>query len=259
MKKILSLILALALMLSCLAAAAAAEGTDYSGDWYLNEIKIGEVTDHPSCVGLSVAMKLNADGTGVISTSQNGETVDSHLTWTAAETGVETDEEGYKTTYTFENGNLWVDIGEFIMIFGRELAEPVKEPAAVAAESLDAFQGAWQLDSLKLDNLMFKKDFANALGQSYEGSLKVDGDQAALTMSYFNGESSVQIPEHSGTLTFADGAATMTLKDFFSVDGVSSDCIVTLKLTVDGLVGVEMVDAAAPGEALVLYMARAAQ
>ena len=51
------------LILSLIALCAIAE-TDYTGEWYLNEVRFGEMTLSPSLYGKDVTLSLNADGTG---------------------------------------------------------------------------------------------------------------------------------------------------------------------------------------------------
>ncbi len=162
MKKFLSLLMALAMLLGC---AAFAEEVDYTGTWVLTGaesqgIEMGVNTIE--LMGMSMTMELAADGTCVLvamGVSENG-------TWKKEEGGVSiTDAAGVTDIAKYENDMLVLEQGSDRLMLTREGAAPAIEDkaAAVAQANVPAeqFEGAWLLTRA---NLMGVDIPADAMG-----------------------------------------------------------------------------------------------
>lgn len=149
MKKLISLLLALTMLLGC---TALGETIDYTGVWVLTGAESQGVEMGPSTlarVGLEMVMTLNADGTTTISAMGMEETA----TWVATENGIAVTDtnEGVEETveYPYQNGMLLVEDHGSILMFTREGAAPaVAEaagPVALSGVLAEAFEGQWLL------------------------------------------------------------------------------------------------------------------
>ena len=82
MKKLLAVLLALCL--GCVLLPAMAE-EDITGTWYVTSLYMGENEVDPTMVGISIVFELNADGTGVATTNQQGEESKAEVSWSLAD------------------------------------------------------------------------------------------------------------------------------------------------------------------------------
>lgn len=151
MKKLLALLLTMALLLGCTAFAETA--VDYTGVWVLTGVETEEVTVDMTLLnllGMSMSMTINADGT--MYTDAMG--VKEEGTWVVTATGIAItyDEETLQVVYTDD----MLRIGEEgkAMMLTREGAAPAvaaKETATVLA-NVDpaAFEGTWTLTTMNL-------------------------------------------------------------------------------------------------------------
>lgn len=133
MKKLLTLLLALGMLLGC---TAFAETSDYVGIWALTSVESLGITLDPAALGLDAVMTVNEDGTCV--QESLGETM--ACTWTETETGiVVNDAEGDLEYYTYADGVLTLEQDGIKMVF---------EPSALPLENqtLADFSGDWELD-----------------------------------------------------------------------------------------------------------------
>jgi len=149
MKKLISILIVL-----CLAAAlvpAVAE-EDPAGVWYLNRA----VTNGVNMVAISdafqITITLKEDGTSILFLQTNGTEANQSVsegTWTY-EDGVVTiteKENGSVTVARYADGELTIESdANTRMILTREPWKPYEQPAAVRAESMEAFYGAWYPD-----------------------------------------------------------------------------------------------------------------
>lgn len=154
MKKLLALLLALAMMLGCMAFA---EGVDYTGTWVLTGAVVYGITIGQ--VGLEMAgayghtMTLHADGTIVNSMSGME---DKTGTWVVAENGITVSIGSSDQTLSYQDEVLSLEQYDgTIMMYTREGAAPAVDdarPAVVVLANVDPadFEGKWLLTNLAL-------------------------------------------------------------------------------------------------------------
>lgn len=226
MKKLFCALLVLALTALC----AIAE-TDYTGEWYLNEVRFGDMTLSPSLYGRDVTLSLNADGTARMESSEEGVEQVNDGSWAQNESGLTLTIEGSPLVFTPDaDGNLIADVSEtgdetnMYMVYGREKrVETLYVPApARAAESLSEFDGVWRIHSIDLFGTMVP---ASMYG--FEVQLEIEGGSIKITSEQLEGEA---IREANGTLEdgalvlrFADEAETTEMRLMLLEDGMLSD------------------------------------
>ena len=218
------------LILSLIALCAIAE-TDYTGEWYLNEVRFGEMTLSPSLYGKDVTLSLNADGTAQMKSSEEGVDQINDGSWTQNESGLTLTIEGSPLVFTPDaDGNLIADISEtgdetnMYMVYGREKrVETLYVPApAKAAESLSEFDGVWRIHSIDLFGTMVP---ASMYG--FEVQLEIESGHVKIASEQIEGEA---IREADGTLEdgalvlrFADETETTEMRLMLLEDGTLSD------------------------------------
>ena len=199
------------LILSLIALCAIAE-TDYTGEWYLNEVRFGEMTLSPSLYGKDVTLSLNADGTAQMKSSEEGVDQINDGSWAQNESGLTLTIEGSPLVFTPDaDGNLIADISEtgdetnMYMVYGREKrVETLYVPApAKAAESLSEFDGVWRIHSIDLFGTMVP---ASMYG--FEVQLEIESGHVKIASEQIEGEA---IREADGTLE--DGALVLRFAD----------------------------------------------
>lgn len=144
MKKLLSVLLALAMLLGC---TAFAEGVDYVGLWTMTGMEAEGVTMDPLMLGLEMTMTLDADGTCTLTALGTSETG----TWAATETGIAvTDEEGVVDAFVLIDGALVAeqDGAKVIFTYGEAVAS--EGPAVLSGVPMEAFEGQWMLTSVSM-------------------------------------------------------------------------------------------------------------
>ena len=144
MKKLITMILVL-----CMAAAlvpAFAED-DITGVWYLNHAVTQGISMRVISDEIQMTMTFREDGTATLFSALPGqEPQNAEATWTYADgvvTVTEKTEEAPVTEVKYENGELSVEAGGATMFLTRETYTPYEMPAAVKAESVEAFYGTW--------------------------------------------------------------------------------------------------------------------
>lgn len=151
MKKLLSLLLALAMLLGCVAFA---EGVDYTGTWVLTGAEASGMQMGPATlamVGLdSVTLVLNADGTMTMTMMGMEEAG----TWKVVENGISVDGGTDVQIFTYQDEVLTAASEDETMMFTREGAAPAIEeaPVAVSLANVDpvAFEGEWVLTTASI-------------------------------------------------------------------------------------------------------------
>lgn len=145
MKKLLSLLVALTMLLGCMAFA---EGVDYTGTWVLTGAEASGMQMGPAILamfGMDMTMVLNADGTMTMTMMGMEETG----TWTVAENGINVDDGTDVQLFTYQDEVLAAVSEEQTLLFTREGAAPAIEeaPAVVSLANVDpvAFEGEWVL------------------------------------------------------------------------------------------------------------------
>ena len=158
MKKLLSLILALAMLLGCVAFA---EGVDYTGTWVVTGLVVEELGMKmgPNALqqaGMDATMTLNADGTAVL--TFEGEAEDG--AWVANENGVAiTDASATTMNAVYQDEMLILEEAGQKMMFTREGAAPAiaeeEAPTILANVDPKEFEGQWLLTKANLMGMDF--------------------------------------------------------------------------------------------------------
>ena len=215
MKKLLSVLVVLTMVLC---ASALAE--DLSGTWYLTEGIMGELSINAASMGMDITIELNADGSAVITSNYEGAESEVQTgTWALSENGVTITSEGEPIELSLEDGKLCLRMDEeSAMVFGRERVEAVALPAALAAESEEVFLGSWKATDVSMMGIVVPAEAAG-MGMS------MVVEPGKVTVDTGDGE-----PEVMDT-AFADGAMTLTK------DGELNGRLV---LNDDGSISIEM-------------------
>lgn len=203
MKKLLAVVLALTL--SCLAFSALAEET-ILGEWYLTKLTMGEVEIDPTMMGMAIAMTVREDGTGVLSTTQEGQEQTKELTWENRDGQIVMTVDSDEIPVVLEDGLLKLQSAEGGMIMSREAPAAAAAPTPVAAESADVFLGAWRVSKIDMDGQLMPVDILTTLGLEISCDLKVESGKAAFTLNFMG----MQFPLE-GETTFADGKLSVAL------------------------------------------------
>ncbi len=210
MRKLLSVVLALALLLACAALPAAAEGASYAGEWYLVEMGMNGMSMAPGDVGMSMTLTLNEDGTGRFLTVQGGEEKTDEVTWEAVEGGINVTQSGDTRLFEDVDGRLKAAIGESTLILGREAPAAMVIPSKVTAESLDVFQGKWQLTKMLMGGALLPSNVLANMGMTFESNLAVEGEKAFLDMTVMGISVTGEAPVE-GTAALTEGALVVTI------------------------------------------------
>ena len=206
MKKLLSVLLSMALALSLLCGAAMAETADVTGEWY------------GSMFGITVKLVLNEDGTYEM--DMMGETNEG--TW-------ELDGDKLYTDRGLDNEGMFLYDGEKITAEeeGMELTftrEPVEEfePAPVVEDAaLEDFSGRWKATMISMMGMTLPAD-----AMEMEMILVIDGETASMVSG--EAEEDGEEPTVDMPLEYKDGTVTLTEgEDEFAT-------VYTVKLHEDG-------------------------
>lgn len=157
MKKFLSLLAALVMLLGCTAVAETV--VDYTGTWVVTGLEAEGVqmgASMLSAFGMDITMTLNADGTAQLVAA--GEVEDG--AWVVNETGVAvTDASGTTMNAVYRDEMLVIEQEGMAMLLTREGAAPAvaEEPAATVLANVDpaAFEGQWLLTSASMMGMDF--------------------------------------------------------------------------------------------------------
>lgn len=218
MKKLFAMLTVLVMLLS---AAAFAETVDLTGQWYLVEAMMGEMSINPAAMQMEMTLTLNEDGTVVASQAQGEEEPEvTDGTWELTDEGVVlTMGETSSVLAIGVDGRLAMDMdGEGYFFFGREPAEAEPLPQAVAAESEEAFLGVWNTSIIEMMGMTFPAD------ESSVTTLTVEPGKLSITTANDDGAEEY-------TTEFADGVLILT-----PTDGESDT--MTLQLNDDGSVAI---------------------
>lgn len=207
MKKLISLILAVCM--ACMLIPAMAESASAAGVWYLQEMTNNGVTMAAGDTGIVWTLTLGEDGTAVSAMTMMGETQEQSGTWT---------QEGDKVTITIEDspvdgtladGKLTLAMGDQAAVFGPDAPEASTKPAAVAAESEDAFLGDWELTAIEMMGVYMTKELmASASMEGFDVKLHIEPGKV-VSVSKTSAEAEEQTVEMKST--FADGKLSVDL------------------------------------------------
>lgn len=198
MKKLLSLLLALAMLLGC---TAFAEGVDYTGTWVLTGAEAEGVQMGPSMlamIGLEQSMELSADGTLVMITVVPGEeNLEESGTWVETETGIALVDDVQTINAVYQNEMLVIyeEASGAVMMYTREGAAPAVAEAAgpVVMANVDpkAFEGQWMLSTVNMMGMTFSAEqigaymaFVLSEGVGLYAETDENGEMVQLDVTY---------------------------------------------------------------------------
>lgn len=192
MKKLLSLLLALAMLLGC---TAFAEGVDYTGTWVLTGIEAMGMQMGPNALqanSMDFTMTLNADGTAVLTAMGEAE----NGTWVLTETGISiTDATEMTMNVVYQDEVLVVEESGQKMMFTREGAAPAiaDAPAATILANVDPkeFEGQWLLTKTSMMGMEFPAESLGVYmalvlseGSGIFGSTDDNGELVSTEITY---------------------------------------------------------------------------
>lgn len=205
MKKIAALLLALAMMLGCVAFA---EGVDYVGTWVLTGVEEEGMQMGPEMLtmfGMSMVLGVNADGT--VTMSMMGE--EDAGTWAVTENGIAITDEIETVELVYQDEILVMNQESTLLMFTREGAAPAVASAAEAAvlAGVDpaAFEGQWLLTT------------ANVFG------MDMPAEEMGVYMALVLSQGSALFATQEGTGELATEELSYTVAE---VEGVGTVCTV---------------------------------
>ena len=208
MKKLLSLVLALVMMLGCVALA-----DDITGNWY------GDL------FGIPVTMTLNADGTysmEIMGEVQNGVWVLEGDTMTMdKDTDMET-----PMTYDAAAATLTMDMDGMVCVFGREAVEAFVPAEQKLDAAIEEFAGSWEAANVYFLDMLVPTDFAGM-------TMKLDIVGSTVTMTLNMGEETDDVATLEGV--YADGVITLTIP----ADEMSDESVFVVKVLQDATLSCE--------------------
>ena len=227
MKKLLSLVLTLAMLLGCVAFA---EGVDYTGTWVLTGAEADGIQMGPSMlamVGLDMKMTLNADGSMTMATMGLEEVG----TWTATEAGIAINDGVDTLEVVYQNEILVMEDEGATMMFTREGAAPAiaDAPAATVLANVDpkAFEGQWLLTKASMMGMEFPAESLGLYmalvlseGSGIFGSTDDNGELVSTAITY-------TVSEVEGVGTALDVIVT-------NVETGETTVVMTLNMQSDG-------------------------
>lgn len=227
MKKILSLLLALAMMLGCVAFA---EGVDYVGTWVLTGAESDGVQMGPStlaAIGMDMKVVVNADST--VTLSMMG--MEEGGTWAATENGIAITDSTETVELPYQNEMLLMDQSGVTMMLTREGAAPAiaeaEGPTALAGVDPVAFEGQWLLTTA---NFMGVEMSAETVGVYM--ALVLSQGQALFATNDENGE--IVTDQMSYVVTEVEGVGTVcSIADQDETTGETME-VLALNLLDDG-------------------------
>lgn len=184
MKKLLAMLLALAMMLGCTALAETV--VDYTGTWVLTGAEAEGILMGPSMLsmlGLDMTLVVAEDGTVIMTTTGMAETG----TWALTENGIAISDETDTLEFVYQDESLVTEQQGAVMMLTREGAAPAvieetTESAVLANVDPLAFEGAWLLTSANAMGMDFTADqmgvyvaFVLAGGEGIYGESNAEG------------------------------------------------------------------------------------
>jgi|LSQX01.2.fsa_nt_gb hypothetical protein len=186
MKKTLTLLLSVALVLSMLSAGAAAGAADISGEWY------GDL--------FGMAMTLTLDEDGSYSMEMAGEEPDTG-TWNLdGESLIMDGDTENETVFAYDGESLFSDMGDGMeFLFTREPVA-VFEPAAVRTDaSLEELGGEWVCTLVSMMGMNLPPEMADI-----DMKLSIDGEVVTMSVAVMGEPATDELQA-----VFADGALTL--------------------------------------------------
>ena len=198
MKKLVSLMMAL--MMACALTLSLAETADLSGQWYLTEMVMDGNSLPTAAMGMKMTIALNTDGTAVVSTDYGDQLEEVMGEWKLGDGVVTVTMDGEPADLTIGEGTLEMDMGSGILVFKREAGEAPAMPTPVAAESRDAFLGAWTLTQVGVGGSLLP---AAAMGISV--TLEISADAVVMTSEGEAAQCTAEMAEGALKIITQDG------------------------------------------------------
>ena len=190
MKKLISLILILCM--ACLLVPAMAED-DVTGDWYY------------AGMGDSVRFVFNADGTAKLITNMMGQQSEEEGTWSLDGSTMTITFSDQTQTATYADGTITLEADGVTASLVRDPnAAPAGAPAAVAAESEEAFLGTWNLSAVYSMSVLVPVDQL----QGYSGTMTIA--EGKITSEMVSGEGA-EPQASTDEFKFEDGKLIVTM------------------------------------------------
>ena len=210
MKKRLTVVTAVILILSVLCTGALAEAPDVTGEWYAN------------LMGISITMTLNENGSYALQMSLEGEDPEEG-TWEfdgealVMDKGSETE---MTLTYDPEAVSLYMEQDGLSFLFTREMPETFEAAPVRTDAAIEEFAGTWTCTLIDAMGLQAPPEM---MGLSM--SATIEGSSVALVLPDFLDE--------PATLegVFADAALTVVIP---AESEYSEDMVFTMQLLEDG-------------------------
>lgn len=207
MKKLLAIMLALAMLLSAAALAEAGEveaeavetKTDgVTGVWYMREMILEDgVRLNPDAMGMEYTVELTEDGTAIMTDTRGAyQQVDKGVWQQEGSMVSVVVDDDFSILLRLEGDALTAERSESRSrwIFRREVPDDIYEPAAAVAAELEDFAGRWRVVKVQVAGLYYDADM---LGEN--PGVEIVGDTLTLTGGMPFGK--IPVP-----LRFADGA-----------------------------------------------------
>ena len=212
MKKLLAILLAMAMLLCAVALAETVEAVEeaaepdpaeaFVGVWYLNEMQMEGMSISPASFGVEMTIELKADGIAVGNSVQGEEVENKEGTWAVEGDTVTVTIDDEPMVFTVQEGNLVADSDGMVMIFGTEKVEAeIFEPAAARTDAAEEeFAGAWTAFKINMDGTYMD---AALLGE--EITATIEGTTVTLNGFLFDGD--------AFETQYADGALAFSVED----------------------------------------------
>ena len=199
MKKLFAVALVLAMLLT---AVAFAEGVNYTGIWYLNEIDFGGTKLAPAAMGMEMTFDLKDDGTAVVtSPNEEGQIQETAGTWTLDGETLTVTINDEPLTLTLVDGNLVADSGDgMALTFGREKVEAeIYVPAEPKADAAEAdYAGNWTATQLDMDGM-----FINPALVGMDTTAVIEGTTITLNGAFLFENEAFEAELKDGKLVYA--------------------------------------------------------
>ena len=201
--------------------------SDFSGEWYLIEMRYGDMTVPQAVLGCEVTLTLAADGSAKLTSTADDTTDSDAAVWIENDSGVLFAREDSNLQFTLEDGNLVADVTEdgdtvsSYMVFSREKPDSTLYTPAEETEVTDIseFNGVWTIHSIDLYGQIVPAEMYN-----YTETLTIQDGHVTVSSDMFSSDT---VCEADGVLIAGQLACSIT------IDGEESE--LTLTLLSDGM------------------------
>ena len=191
MKKLISLVLILCM--ACMLVPAVADDIDVTGEWYA------------SMMGIPVEMVLNADGTGVMIVSGQGETA---ATWTLEGDQITITANDSPASGTATADSIILAAGGIEYVFTREPVSAITIAEVKADAAAEDFYGDWSIAYMESDGMIMDISQLAELGLAFPNLRLSEGTVEFIASSEEDFYSAI-FNMMSLVSTYADGALAL--------------------------------------------------